>query len=473
MEKFHLAIDIGASSGRHILGWIHDGKIIQQEIYRFDNGIIEKDGHLCWNIDHLISEIIAGLCICHEKNIIPKTIGVDTWAVDYVLLDRSQQRIGNCISYRDSRTENTRQDYENIIPFGECYRRTGIQYQKFNTLYQLLAQKKEYPSQLKNAETFLMIPDYVNYLLTGIQINEYTNATTTGMVNAETSLWDEEIIESADLPRHIFKKIGKTGTSLGHLTERMKKTVGFDAEVILTASHDTGSAFLAAPADKNSIILSSGTWSLMGVENRKAIIDKPSMIANFTNEGGYEYRYRYLKNIMGLWMLQKIRRENLDSYGNYASFQNLSCEAKTELAFPSLVNVDDKRFIAPVSMSKEIREACRENGQPVPQNRGELLAVVYHSLAKDYSETYKLLKKLTGRKFKRINIVGGGCRDKLLNTLCAEETGLKVCAGPVEATALGNLIVQWIASGELKNIECARKMISESYNTGLENINEL
>ena len=335
MQTCTLAVDIGASSGRHIVGTVQNGKITLQEVYRFENGVHRENGHLCWDIDTLAKEVVNGLKAAHDAGFAPATIGIDTWAVDFVLLDADNKRIGDAVAYRDERTEGIREALEKEygLTFADHYARTGIQYQPFNTVYQLMALKKEHPEQLAAAKTFLMVPDYLNYLLCGVPANEYTNASTTALVGADSRDWDDALIEKLGLPRGIFQPIKTAGTVLGHLTPEIQKAVGFDAEVILPATHDTGSAFLAVPArDEYAAYLSSGTWSLLGVENAAAITGPDSCAANFTNEGGYEYRYRYLKNIMGLWMIQSVRRELGEKTGTRPSFPELIAAAEKACA---------------------------------------------------------------------------------------------------------------------------------------------
>lgn len=282
MQACYLAVDIGASSGRHIVGWVEDGRIQLQEVYRFENGISRKNGHLCWDVDALAAEVINGMAACRAAGFAPATMGIDTWAVDFVLLDKAGQRIGGAVAYRDERTDGIREMLP--VSFAEHYARTGIQFQKFNTVYQLAALQKEHPEQLAAAETFLMIPDYLNYLLTGVAANEYTNATTIALVNAESKDWDDELIETLGLPRNIFQPIRTPGTVLGGLLPEIQEKVGFDCQVILPATHDTGSAFLAVPArDEFAVTLSSGTWSLLGVENLAPIATDASRADNFTN----------------------------------------------------------------------------------------------------------------------------------------------------------------------------------------------
>lgn len=466
MQTCYLAIDIGASSGRHIVGTVDEGKIVLQEVYRFENGVSTKDGHLCWDIDNLAGEVVQGLKAAHAAGFTPATIGIDTWAVDYVLLDEGGHRIGDAVAYRDERTKGMREilEREHGLSFAEHYARTGIQYQPFNTVYQLMALKREHPEQLASAKSFLMIPDYLNYLLCGVQANEYTNASTTALVGAGSREWDRELLERLGLPQDIFHELRLPGTVLGHLTGQVQEEVGFDAEVILPATHDTGSAFLAVPArDDNAVYLSSGTWSLLGVENKVAITSPESCAANFTNEGGYAYRYRYLKNIMGLWMIQSIRRELGTQTGTRPDFPELIAAAKEEADFYSCVDPDESRFLAPASMIDEVRAACRDSDQPVPQTTGEVIQCVYNSLTEDYRQAVETLQELTGKTYTSLNIVGGGSQDDYLSQRTANATRLPVLAGPTEGTALGNLLVQLLHAGLFRDLSEARTAIRESF----------
>ena len=466
MTAYHLAVDIGASSGRHIIGWLENGKLQLKEIYRFENRLTEKNGHLCWDIDGLAEHVIQGIAACAEAGFAPATMGIDTWAVDFVLLDQNGNRISDAVAYRDERTNTVRRELEEkgILSFEEHYEKTGIQYQKFNTVYQLTALKNEHPEQLEQAECMLMIPDYLNYLLTGKKAQEYTNASTTALVNAYTKDWDQDLIHKLGLPEKIFLSISEAGTVLGEFSEEIRERTGLNMKVILPATHDTGSAFLAVPAkDENAVFLSSGTWSLLGVENREPITSVSSMEQNFTNEGGYEYRYRYLKNIMGLWMIQNIRKELTDENGNRPSFPKLIEEAENAKEFTALLDVDEDRFLAPESMIEEVKKACADSGQAVPQTTGEVMRTVYISLADDYRRAVASLEKLTGKKYTSMNIVGGGSQDMYLNQMTANATGLTVYAGPTEGTALGNLLVQMIEEKEIDSLQSARNIIRESF----------
>ena len=473
--KYYLAIDIGASSGRHILGHVEDGKLMLEEVHRFDNRQVRRNGHDCWDMDNLWSGIVDGLKACKTLGKIPATVGIDTWAVDYVLLDGNGKQLGDAVAYRDSRTNGMDKVVEDIVTPTELYAKTGIQKQIFNTIYQLMALKQEHPEQLEQAESLLMIPDYFNYCLTGVEKQEYTNATSTNLVNAAEKAWDMELIQRLGLPAKLFGELSMPGTVVGELTAEMRETVGFNTTVILPATHDTGSAFLAVPArDENAVYLSSGTWSLLGVENEMPITTDASRLQNFTNEGGAWYRFRYLKNIMGLWMIQSIRRElNGVSYvagkesrhatGRTWSFPDLIDEAQKASNFPSVVDSNDDSFLSPDSMIDAIKDYCEKSGQPIPQTVGEIMQSVYKSLSKCYKSAIEGLSRLTGKTYTSINIVGGGCQDMYLNQMTANATGLPVYAGPVEGTAIGNLIVQMIASGEFDGLQAARDAIRKSF----------
>ncbi|AQR96271.1 rhamnulokinase [Clostridium saccharoperbutylacetonicum] len=458
--EYYLAIDIGASSGRHILGSIENGKITLEEIYRFENGISKVGNEYCWNIEQLFKDIKNGIKKCKDIGKIPKSIGIDTWAVDFVLLDENDNMLGNAVAYRDDRTEGMMEEVFKRIPKDMMYLYTGIQFQRFNTVYQLLSIKKNNPEILEKAKTFLMIPDYLNFLLTGKKANEYTNATSTQLVNSFERTWDEKILEELGIKKDIFQEIKLPKTSLGNLRNELIEEFGFDMEVILPATHDTGSAFISSVCnDNDSIYLSSGTWSLIGVENRFPICVPQAMEYNFTNEGGIDYRYRFLKNIMGLWVIQEVRR-NLDNKYSFAELVDL---ARENSKFASIVDVDDDRFLKPDNMIEEIKIHCKETNQEVPEEVGEIAMCVFNSLAHCYKRAVTNLEDIFEKEFKRINIFGGGCQNNLLNELVASVTGKEVLAGPVEATAIGNIVAQMIRKNVFKDLSEARKAIKESF----------
>lgn len=453
-----LAVDIGASSGRHIAGFLKNGKMELREVYRFPNGFVKRDGRRVWDVDALFCEVVAGLRAAGEQGLRPVSVAVDTWGVDFVLLDREKNRVGDAVAYRDRRTCGVPEALEEKLPFDALYAATGIQKQDFNTIYQLLALKRDDPAQLDRAEHLLMMPDYLNFRLTGEMRSEYTIASTSALLNVREKTWDFELIRRLGLPERLFGALQMPGTAVGHLLPEVREAVGFDTQVVSAAAHDTASAYLAVPArDENAVFLSSGTWSLIGVELSEPIASPESAAANFSNEGGYAGRYRYLKNIMGLWMLQNIRRE-LGGIG----FEEISRMAQENAGFEGRVNVDDARFLAPESMLAAVREALLEQGfADVPD--GAAVACVYHSLAASYAQAIRGLSALTGRSFTSLNIVGGGSQDRYLNRLAANATGLPVLAGPTEGTALGNLAAQMIAAGALTGVQHARDVIRESF----------
>lgn len=459
VENYYLAIDIGASSGTHILGWLEDKEIKTKEIYRFKNKLIERDGKLCWDLESLFFHIKEGLKKCVKEKKIPKSIGIDTWAVDFVLLDEEDEVIGNTVSYRDRRTEGMDDILFEKITSQNLYEKTGIQKQNFNSIYQLISIKHSNPDQLDQAKHFMMIPDYFNYLLTSIKKTEYTNATTTQLVHIKTEDWDEELIDLLELDRTIFHEISKPGNIVGSFTEEIQKEVGFNSTVILPATHDTASAVVAMPANlENSIYLSSGTWSLMGVELDEPNVSAESRLGNFTNEGGYANRFRFIKNIMGLWMIQSVKREHPEEY----TYNELSEMAEMQ-TISSILDVNDESFFAPESMIAAVKNYCKKTKQEVPQTIGELSAVIYNSLAQSYAETVNEIEDLTDKKYSVIHVLGGGANAEYLNKLIKKYTGKKVKTGPIEATAIGNLIVQMITANEINDLAKARNKVNFSF----------
>lgn len=459
MDRYYLAVDIGASSGRHMLASMQDGKMQLEEVYRFPNGMDDKNGTLCWDVDRLFAEIKNGLKKCKETGKIPVSMAIDTWGVDYVLLDKDDRILGDTVGYRDSRTEGMDEKVYEVIPQDELYARTGIQKQIFNTVYQLMAVKESHPEYLEQAESILMIPDYFHFLLTGVKKNEYTNATTGQLVSPKTNDWDYELIEMLGYNPKMFRPVSMPGTVVGDFTEEVQKEVGFNCTVVLPATHDTGSAVLAVPTnDDDAVYISSGTWSLMGIERKEADCSMESMKANFTNEGGYDHRFRYLKNIMGLWMIQSVKKEFTEDL----SFAQI-CEMASKETIPSIVDCNDDCFLAPKSMIKAVRDFCSRTGQQVPETVGEISSVIYNSLAKCYGDTVQEIEEITGKKYSTIYVVGGGSNAGYLNELTAKYTGKKVSAGPSEATAIGNVIVQMLHDGIFKDLPEARTCVRESF----------
>ncbi len=460
MAEYFLAIDIGASSGRHILSHLEDGKMVLEEIYRFPNGMIEKDGRKVWDIDQLFAEVKTGMKKCAGLGKIPVSVGIDTWAVDFVLLDEAGSRIGDAVAYRDSRTEGMDEKVYDVISEKELYARTGIQKQSFNTIYQLMAMREQEPEHLAAAKTFLMIPDYLHYLLSGRKAVEYTNASTTQLVSPVTKDWDWELVGMLGYPVDLFPEILVPGTCLGDLTEAMQREIGYRCKVVVPGTHDTASAVVAVPAGANedALYISSGTWSLLGTELPVANCSAEAQKHNFTNEGGYDGRFRFLKNIMGLWMIQSVQKEIAADL----SFGEI-CDLAEKAEISSLVDCNDQRFLAPQNMTAEIKAACRESGQQVPEGIAEVASVIYRSLAECFGEACKEVEAMTGKQYECLRIVGGGSKAAYLNALTAKVSGKLVCAGPTEGTAIGNAAVQMIARGAFTDLKEARACIARSF----------
>ena len=457
--KYYLAIDIGASSGRHILAHLEDGRMALEEVHRFPNGMVEKDGENVWDVDELFAQIKLGMKKCGESGKIPVSVGVDTWGVDFVLLDKAGRRIGNAVAYRDGRTKGMDEEVYKIISEDALYARTGIQKAIFNTIYQLMALKVKKPEQLAEAETMLLMPDYFHYMLSGVAAAEYTEATTGQLVSPETRDWDMELIRKLGYPEKIFQKMVTPGTVLGELTPEVQEEVGYSCKVVEPATHDTGSAVIAVPtASDDALYISSGTWSLMGTELMEANCSPESKASNLTNEGGYDYRFRFLKNIMGLWMIQSVKKE----IGGELGFGEI-CDMASECTISSIVDCNDDRFLAPANMTEEVREACRESGQQVPEGLAEVASVIYNSLAQCYAKPIRQLAGIPGKKYDCIHIVGGGSNADYLNRLTAKATGVPVYAGPTEATAIGNIAAQMMSAGELAGLKAARACVFESF----------
>ncbi len=459
MEKYFLAIDIGASSGRHILGSVKENKIILEEVYRFWNGMDDKEGTLCWDTERLFGEILEGMKRCAKLGKVPESVGIDTWGVDFVLLDSNDQILGQAVGYRDHRTENMDKEVLRIINEEELYARTGIQKAMYNTIYQLMALKKQQPEYLNSAETLLMMPDYLHFKLCGNKVQEYTEATTSQLIDVKTKNWDYELIEKLGFPQKLFQKVCMPGTVIGSLRDEVVKEVGYNCKVVLPPSHDTAAAIMAIPSNEENICyISSGTWSLMGVERMEPNCSMKSMEANFTNEGGYQGRYTYLTNIMGLWMIQSVRNELAPTM----EYEELCQKASME-SIDSIVDCQDTSFLSPKSMVTAIKEYCRKSNQQVPVTLYELASVVYNSLARCYADKLKEIEDLMGFSYDSIHVIGGGSKAAYLNKLTARYTGITVDAGPAEATAIGNLLAQMIHSGEFHTLQEARACVAESF----------
>ena len=418
--KYALAIDIGASSGRHIVGWLEDGTIQTKEVYRFPNGVTEQNGHLIWDIDALLGYVKSG--IAEAKKAFPNitSASIDTWGVDYVLL-RGDEEVRPVYAYRDSRTEAVIPQVHEKIPFSQLYRHTGCQFQPFNSIYQLYADKVA--GRLEGVTDFLMIPEYLMYKLCGTKAKEFTNATTMGMVNAQTGEFDETIIQNLGYPRHLFPKLCQPGTVIGEYK---------GIQIVLCATHDTGSAVEGIPMEGSHPYISSGTWSLLGVKTPKPITDKNSQKANYSNEGGVGYN-RYQKNIMGMWLVNELRRDLCPDMP-FPEIVKAAEESDCEL----LVDANAPEFLAPKSMKQAFDKAT--GGRLVTV--GDYFRCAYRSLAISYRDALSELERNTGAQYEKLYIVGGGAKNRFLNRLTEEATGKQVIALPIEATALGNLKIQ-------------------------------
>lgn len=452
---YHLAIDIGASSGRHILGHIENGVLVLEEIYRFENGVHEENGTLVWDIEALTESVITGIGECAKLGKIPATIAIDTWAVDYVLLDGQDQPILPVVAYRDTRTVGIPEQIEEIIPQTELYRRTGIQKMNINSIYQLYCDKQS--GKLENAAHFLMIPDYLSYCLTGVRKNEYTNASTTNLVNADTKTWDEELLQKLGISRKLFEEPSLPGTVVGALKAEIEKRVGFSATVILCPSHDTASAVAACPLEDGDAYLSSGTWSLIGRESTLPIRNDAAREANFTNEGGLEYRYRFLKNIAGMWLLQNVKKDLKKQGFNYTYDELMNLAA----AAPSYEEFDpnEDALTAPDNMIEAIEKVIGKGKLPTDV----LLSSIYHSLAKAYADAIRQIEAACGTSVKALHIVGGGAKNTYLNELAKAYTGKRIFIGLSEATATGNLLSQLLYTDPALTLSSARALVRKSF----------
>ena len=448
MQNCHLAVDIGASSGRVMAGYIENNRLKLDVIHRFPNELKKEDGHLIWDIDFLFNEIKKGIT-CSTRKYQPTTLGIDTWAVDFVLLDKELHRISDAVAYRDHRTDGMMEKVFNRITREEIYQKTGIQFQPFNTIYQLTAIQQNQPDVLDNAAYLLMIPDYLNYLLTGKISNEYTNATTTQLLGANSKQWLDELLTTLTIPRSLFTEPAKPLTSLGPITQDLEKELGLSLEVLLPGTHDTASAVAAVPS-MDTIYISSGTWSLMGVELDYPITSKKAYSYNFSNEGGVNDSIRFLKNIMGLWMIQQVRKERDNQY-SFREFIDLAYENES---FSSIVDVNSEQFLSPESMIKEIQKYCEASHQPVPEEPGEIAACIFNSLVEDYCKTAEQIEELTGKRYKTIHIIGGGSQNHYINERLAQKSGKTVYAGPTEATAIGTPRTRTVCESFTREVYC-------------------
>lgn len=459
-----LAIDLGASSGRGIVGSFNGERLTLRENHRFSNDPVSLNGRLHWDILRILHEIKQSISKAILEGEGLSSIGIDTWGVDYALLDRQGRMLANPVHYRDDRTLGVQKKLSRLIPPEELYSVAGIQDMNFNTIYQLFIEREESPERFALAHRMLNIPDLLNYFLTGVMANEYTILSTGALLDARTRTYAESIMERVGILRGLFGEIVQPGTLLGELLPQVQSEVGrTDARVMTVASHDTASAVLAVPTqEKDFIYISSGTWSLMGTELNEPLMGDASREANFTNEGGVLGTVRYLKNIMGLWILQESRRQ-WRREGKEYSFAQMEAWAKEAPPFRSLIDVDHPSFATPGNMPEKIRDYCRSTNQPIPETVGEVVRCIYESLSLKYRLVAEAIGRLTGRAAKVIHVVGGGTKDHFLSQMTADACGIPVLAGPEEATAIGNLMMQAIAAGEVAGLDEARAVVAASF----------
>lgn len=459
-----LAFDIGASSGRAILGILENGKLGLTEVHRFKNQMTLIHGSYFWNIFSLFDELKTGLKKCiSEFKVQPESIGIDTWGVDYSLVTNDGQLVGLPFAYRDHRTDNSMEEFFRILPKKETYMLSGIQFMQFNTLFQLFASVQQNYSGLKIADGLLFTPDTLNYLFTGIKKNEYTIASTSQLLKPGKSEWESKLFEAAGIPKILAGEIIQPGTNLGELLpEVLAETGSKPIPCIAVAGHDTASAVVSVPAQgENWAYLSSGTWSLLGIESPVPLVSEKTLEMNFTNEGGVEGTTRFLKNIMGMWLIQECKRiwDNKTVMG----WHEIVALSNHATPFKSLINPDDSRFLNPGDMPKAIQEFCKKTGQPVPESKGEIARCIYDSLVLKYKFTIRQIESVTGKRIEKLHIIGGGAHNQMMNQLTSDASGIPVNAGPTEATAIGNILLQAKALGKVKSLAEIREIVRNSF----------
>ena len=458
-HTYFFAVDLGATSGRTILGCLGEGKMELKELTRFPNHIIETGGHCYWDIYALYNEIIKGLKVVAKDNLPIQSIGIDTWGVDFVLVGKDGELLRNPYCYRDPHTIGAPEEYFTHIPRERVYDITGIQIMNFNSLFQLSTLHRNHCSALEAADKILFMPDALSYMLTGKMVTEYTIASTSQMLNPRTKCFEKELLDVADIKKEQFGRFVFPGEPIGVLTEEVQKITGLGAiPVIAVAGHDTGSAVAAVPAQNEKFAyLSSGTWSLMGIEVKDAIINKESFEQNFTNEGGVEGTTRFLKNICGMWLLERCRCD-----WEEISYPELIAEAEACEPFRSLINPDDVLFANPMNMEQAIRTYCADHHQPIPETRGQIVRCIFESLSLRYRQVLENLCSLSPRPVEVLHVIGGGSRNDLLNQWTANAVGIPVVAGPSEATAIGNVMIQALTAGAASDIVSMRQLINRS-----------
>jgi len=463
-KKYFFAVDLGATSGRTIIGSLSDGKFDLEELTRFDNNLIETGGHFYWDIFALYFEIIKGLKLAASRQIEITSIGIDTWGVDFVCIGDDNAILRNPLAYRDPHTFGKMEEYlQKVVDRKEVYHVTGIQFMNFNSLFQLYAMKEAGNTALRQARKILFVPDALSWMLTGEEVCEYTIASTSQMLDPRTKDLDKALLASVGLSRDKFGRMVSPGTQIGVLTDEVQRMTGLGAiPLIAVAGHDTGSAVAAVPAkDERFAYLSSGTWSLMGIETQDAVINERSYELNFTNEGGIEGTTRFLKNICGMWLYERCRKEWPDEVRRL-SHPELQGSAMQVEAFRSIINPDDAMFANPSSMIEAIQTYCRQTGQPVPETPAEICRCIFDSLALRYRQVFGWLKEFASFPLNVLHIIGGGSLNKYLNQFTANSLGVDVLAGPQEGTAIGNIMLQAKAAGEVKDIWEMRQIIANS-----------
>lgn len=466
-EKTFMALDFGASSGRAILGTLKDGKLTLEELHRFSNDPVNLAGRLQWDAPRLFFEVKQALNKAALKGVKIESIGIDTWGVDYALLDKNGYLLGDPVHYRDERCNGMMEKAYETVSKQEIYDKTGLAFMSFNTLYQLYSQVCEGDGKLSLADSLLFMPDLFVYLLTGKKGCEYTIASTSQMISPYTRGWDKDLLAKLSIPTNMLLPITEPGTVRGTLLPEIAKECGVpEIPVIAVAGHDTASAVAAVPAkDEDFAYISSGTWSLVGIETKQPVISKEANEANLTNEGGVDGTIRVLKNVMGMWLIQECRRE-WARRGQELSFVQIVEEAEKAPAFSAFIDPDDERFVAPNDMPEKIAAYCKKTGQKVPQTIGETARIVYESLALKYRWTVEKLEQARGgKKINALHIVGGGSQNKMLNRMTADALGIPVITGPSEATAVGNLMMQAKALGYVSDLWEMRKVVFDSFDT--------
>ncbi len=468
MNKYYfLAFDLGASSGRAMLGILENGKLELKEVHRFKNQMLQIHGSFYWNIYSLFSELKTGLKRCiHEYGIQPDSIGIDTWGVDYALLNREGQIIGLPYAYRDHRTDHSMHQFFKLLPAKKVYQLSGLQFLQFNTLFQLFASYRDKLSQMKIAETLLFTPDALNYLFTGVRKNEYTIASTSQLLIPGKVEWEPKLFRAAGIPQSLVAELIRPGNILGEITEDICREVNSKSiPVVAVASHDTASAVASVPAtEKDWVYISSGTWSIMGIESPRPVVNDQSQALNFTNEGGVEGTTRFLKNIMGMWLIQECKR--MWDQEKSLEWQEIVNMSKSVKPFQFLIDPDDPSFLNPGNMPEAVKAFCKKTGQPVPESKGQIARCIYDSLVLKYKYTLTQIEKVTGKRMECIHIIGGGAHNREMNQLTADATMMPVFAGPEEATSIGNILYQAKGLGLVASLKEVREIVRNSCNVG-------